>query len=166
MAKHGNIVNQNETEWTEGGNGEKFAFRRKQLAAPAGGQMLGCSLIRLEPGKTAYPAHVHYANEEGVYVLVGKGTMRLGDEMVAVSAGDYIAMPVAGPAHQLINDSDAPLEYLCISTMVHPEVVYYADSEKVGAMAGSAPGGDPKARLLGGFVIYRKGTEVDYYDGE
>jgi uncharacterized cupin superfamily protein len=150
----------------ESAHEEKFASKRKQLGAPAGGRMLGCSLLRLEPGKTAYPAHIHYGNEEAVYVLEGKGSMRLGDEKIPVQAGDYIAMPVAGPAHQLINDSDAALEYLCISTMIHPEVVYYSDSDKVGMMAGSAPGGDSAKRLLGGFAIYRKGTEVGYYDGE
>ena len=166
MAKHSNVVSGSSMEWVESSHGDKFASRRKQLGRPAGGQMLGCSLFSIEPGKTAYPAHTHYGNEEGVYVLSGQGSMRLGDEKVAVEAGDYIAMPVAGPGHQLINDSDAPLEYLCISTMIHPEVVHYTDSNKVGMMAGSAPGGATKDRLLGGFGIYRRGTEVDYYDGE
>ena len=128
--------------------------------------MLGCSLMCLEPGQRAFPAHTHFGNEEAVYMLSGKGSMRLGDGHVPVEAGDYIAMSVAGPAHQLINDSDAPLEYLCISTMVHPEVVYYPDSDKVGTMIGGAPGGDAARRLLGGFGFYRKGSQVDYYDGE
>lgn len=166
MAKHENVVNQEDFDWVESAHGNKFASQRKQLGAPAGGRMLGCSLFRLAPGKTAYPAHTHFGNEEAVYVLAGTGSMRLGDERVPVSAGDYIAMPAAGPAHQLINDSDVPLEYLCISTMAHPEVVYYPDSDKVGTITGSAPGGDPAARLLGGFGIYRKGSQVDYYDGE
>lgn len=166
MAKHENIVSGKELDWVESAHEDKFASKRKQLGAPAGGEMLGCSLIRLEPGQVAYPAHTHYGNEEAVYVLEGRGSMRLGDEKFPVEAGDYIAMPVAGPGHQLINDSDAALEYLCISTMVHPEVVYYPDSDKVGMMAGSAPGGDTAKRLLGGFGIYRKSSQVGYYDGE
>ena len=165
-SKHKHVVNQEECEWVESAHGDKFASKRKQLGAPAGGKMLGCSLFRLAPGKTAFPAHTHFGNEEAVYVLAGTGSMRLGDEKVPVSAGDYIAMPAAGPAHQLINDSEAPLEYLCISTMVHPEAVYYPDSDKVGMMAGSAPGGDSAKRLLGGFGYYRKNSQVDYYDGE
>lgn len=166
MGRHENVVNQDDVQWAETAHGEKFAFARKQLGAPAGGRMLGCSLFRLEPGKAAYPAHTHFGNEEAVYILSGEGTMRLGEDNVAVRAGDYIAMPVAGPAHQLRNDSRQPLEYLCVSTMVHPEVVYYPDSDKVGMMAGSAPGGNPQERLLGGFGIYRKSSQVDYYDGE
>ena len=166
MAKHENVVSGKDLDWEESAHGDKFASKRKQLGAPAGGKMLGCSLFRLEPGKVAYPAHTHYGNEEAVYVLDGRGSMRLGDEKIPVEAGDYIAMPVAAAAHQLINDSDAPLEYLCISTMVHPEVVYYPDSDKVGMMAGSAPGGDSAKRLLGGFGFYRKDSRVNYYDGE
>ena len=166
MSKHKHVVNQEDLDWVESAHGEKFASARKQLGAPAGGQMLGCSLFRLAPGKTAFPAHTHFGNEEAVYVLAGTGTMRLGDERVPVSTGDYIAMPLAGPAHQLINDSDASLEYLCMSTMVRTEVVYYPDSDKIGAITGSAPGGKKEDRLLGGFNLFRKSAQVDYYDGE
>jgi uncharacterized cupin superfamily protein len=77
-----------------------------------------------------------------------------------VRAGDYIAMP-AGPAHphRLINTSSAPLRYLCFSTSIDTEVCVYPDSKKV------AVGIGPTGKKVFG-AIYRRGTEVDYYEGE
>ncbi len=165
MARHQHVINMEDLDWERTPpHGGKFAGERKQLGAPAGGEKLGCSLFRLEPGKTAFPAHTHYANEEAVYILAGEGAMRLGDERVPVKEGDYIAMPVGGPAHQLLNTSQGPLEYLCISTMFHPEVVTYPDSGKVGAMAGGAPGGGKEGRKVWGF--FKQDSDVDYYEGE
>ena len=91
--------------------------------------------------------------------------LRLGDERVPVRAGSFIAMP-PGPAHahRLYNSSSAPLRYLCVSTMITPEVVVYPDSDKVGLMVGSAPGGDPARRTLAG--VYKQDSGVGYYDGE
>lgn len=164
MRRHEHVVNPGELEWTEEAHGEKFAYRRKQLGAPAGGKMLGCSLFRLEPGKTAFPAHLHHGNEEAVYILEGEGEMRLGDEEIPVGKGDYVALPTEGPAHQLLNTSAAPLEYLCISTMFQPDVMEYPDSGKVGAIAGAAPGGDKAQRRMCKF--FKGEQDVGYYEGE
>ena len=139
-------------------------FERRQLGQAAGSQQLGVSHLELEPGARSYPFHWHAANEEAVYVLEGAGTLRLGEERVAVRAGDYIALPVGpGHAHQLINDSEAPLRYLCISTMHPVEIGGYPDSDKLWVMGGSAPGADPSARFLS-----RVGRleDADYWDGE
>jgi hypothetical protein len=48
--------------------------------------------------------------------------------------------------------------------MIEPEVSVYPDSDKVGVMAGSAPGGDPGKRVVAG--VYRQNSGVGYYDGE
>ena len=40
------------------------------------------------------------------------------------------------PAHQIVNDSDAELAYLSISTMLPAEVCEYPDSKKIGAFGG------------------------------
>ncbi len=164
MARAKNIVNTEQVEWRSAGHEPKFGHARKALAASAGGEKLGCSLFRLEPGKAAFPAHVHYANEEAIYVLEGAGILRLGDETHPVAAGDYIALPVGGRAHQMVNSSGQPLLYLCMSTMIQPEVVEMPDSGKVGAMAGSAPGGDKSRRRF--FKLFHGDSDVDYFEGE
>ena len=45
-----------------------FAFRRKRLAAAAGGKGLGLSWFELPPGKKAFPMHFHLANDEAVFI--------------------------------------------------------------------------------------------------
>lgn len=159
-----NIINVNDLEWQTSEHGQ-FAYEDKQLAEAAGGEKLGASLYRLMPGKKAFPYHFHYANEEAVFVLEGSGTLRRNDEMVPVTKGDYIAMLVGEDhAHQIINTSDQPLVLLCFSTMIHPDVVEYPDSGKVGVTAGIAPGGDPEKILLR--ARFRKKDQVDYFEGE
>ncbi|HUY26314.1 MAG TPA: cupin domain-containing protein [Candidatus Binataceae bacterium] len=160
MSNSPNVVHQDEMPWTENSRGSGFAFKRKLLGQAAGGLNLGCSLFEVSPGKSAWPFHYHWANEEAIYVLGGIGTLRLGDEKIEVRAGDYIAMP-RGPTHphRLINTSNAPLRYLCFSTMIETEVCVYPDSKKVGV--GIGPAGK-KAFA----AVYRRGTDIDYYDGE
>ncbi len=49
-----------------------------------------------------------------------------------------ICCPTGGPetAHQIVNDSDAELAYLSVSTMLPAEVCEYPDSKKIGAYGG------------------------------
>lgn len=159
-----NIVNINNLDWQLSEN-DDFSYYDKELRAPAGGEMLGTCLYKLMPGKKAFPFHFHYANEEAVFVLEGSGTLRMKDGMKPITQGDYIAFPVGADfAHQIINTSEKPLIFLCFSTMQHPDVVEYPDSEKVGVTAGVAPGGDQKKLKLKAY--FRKQQKVDYFDGE
>ena len=133
----------------------------RRLGAAAGGQMLGANLTEVAPGSVSFPHHYHCATEEGLYVLRGSGIARIGEERVPVRAGDWIAFPV-GPdhAHQMINDGEVPLVYLCVSAAPQKvDVVGYPDSRKVAATAG--PFEKPIHRL-----IVRQGDGVDYWDGE
>ncbi len=159
------IIRSEEIEWTETVHGERFAARRKRLGFAAGGEMLGCSLYEVPPGKTAFPYHLHHANEEAIYILSGRGRLRLDEAEHTVGEGDYIALRVGrAGAHQLINDADAPLRYLCMSTMIEPEVAEYPDSGKIGVLAGAAPGGDEKRREF--FKLFHRDADTDYWDGE
>ena len=63
-----------------------------------------------------------------------------------------------------INTSDSELIYLCLSTMIKPEVMLYPDSDKIGVMTGSAPGGTKTSESFKAF--YKKESDVDYHDGE
>ena len=162
---HPNVVNEKELVWGEQSHGERFGHRRKQLGSAAGGERLGCSLYEVPPGRRAWPYHYHLANEEAIYVLEGSGTLRVSEREVGISRGDYVALPTGqAGAHQVINTSEEPLRYLCLSTMVEPDIMIYPDSEKVGLFAGAAPGGPKEKRILSKFL--RSDAEVGYYDGE
>jgi uncharacterized cupin superfamily protein len=180
-------VNGDELEWSETDRGPT-AFRRKQLGRAAGSERLGVSLYELPAGKRSWPYHYHTGNEEGIYVLSGTGTLRVGSEdewtYHPLRPGDFVALP-AGPesAHRVSNTdgegdgrgtdgdgSDAtegdrpPLRYLALSTMNDPDVTVYPDSGKLGLYAGAAPGGDADERTVDGY--YPRDATVDYWEDE
>lgn len=162
--RHPNVVNVSEVPAQEATKGDRFAMARKGLGLSTGAQKIGCSWYEIPPGKTAFPFHYHFANEESIYVLEGKGTLRIGTQTVAVEPGDYISFPVGeAHAHQLVNDGAGPLRYLCFSTLQTPEVAGYPDSKKFGTLhyERSPEGVKPLVRHL-----FRDGSSLDYYDGE
>ncbi|HEX5061716.1 MAG TPA: cupin domain-containing protein [Kofleriaceae bacterium] len=158
--RHPNVINTDEVEVTEQKKGT-FHARNRRLGPHAGNAQLGATLTELPPGTMSYPFHYHCANEEAIFIVSGTGTARIGDARVAVRAGDWIALPV-GPehAHQMINDGEEPLRYLCVSTKHICEVVGYPDSKKVAAWAGPVPT-KPWIRQ-----IVREGETLDYWDSE
>ena len=165
MREHPNVVNEQDLEWGEQSHEEKFGYRRKHLGSAPGGEKLGCSLYEVPPGRRAWPYHYHLANEEAIYVLEGSGTLRIDERQITLSRGDYVGMPVGEHgAHQIINTSDKPLRYLCLSTMIEPDAMVYPDSNKIGLFAGSAPGGSKEKRTVSKFL--RADAEVGYYEGE
>ncbi len=142
--------------------GTAFGGTRQRVGVAVGARKLGCGLFVVPPGKTAFPLHVHTLNEEMIYILEGEGTLRFGGETVAVRAGMFIACPGGlDTAHQLVNTSARDLRYLCVSTMQYPDIVHYPDSGKVGVYAGPSVSGRKPFR-----GIYRKGTEVPYFQDE
>jgi hypothetical protein len=88
------IVNANDLEWQEARHGGRFAHARKAFALPAGGVKLGCPLFRVQPGRSAFPAHRHHANEEAIHVPAGEGILRLDGAEHTVGPG---AAPPADP---------------------------------------------------------------------
>jgi len=156
-------ANAHDLDWETVDHGTA-GWRRKRLGRAADGEALGCSLYELPPGKRSWPYHYHAANEEALYVLEGTGTLRTGDGETPVSAGDYVTFPAGERgAHRVVNESDEPLRYLLVSTMVTPDVTVYPDSAKVGVFVGAAPGGAGE-RSVNGF--YRLEDEVGYWTGE
>ncbi|MFB6142628.1 MAG: cupin domain-containing protein [Halorientalis sp.] len=156
-------VNQADLEWTETDRGET-AFRRKQLAAAAGGEDIGCSLYELPPGMRSWPFHYHEGNEEAIYVLAGTGTVRLADGAEPLEPGDYVALPAGdGGGHRVVNDGDDPLRYLAVSTMNDPDVVVYPEMEKVGVYTGTPPGRHEGRRLT---KYFPADADVEYWPGE
>ena len=164
MPRHENVVNVDDIEWSEERHGDRFAYRRKWFTSQTGAKKLGCSMYRVPPGKTAFPFHRHFANEEAIYILSGAGTMRMNEEEVTVAIGDFISLLPEGSNHQLINNGSEDLDYLCISTMIEPDITIFPDSNKVIAFAGSGPGGDKSARTFNG--IYKVDSTVGYYEDE
>lgn len=154
------LMNIDDVQTMDFGKGGRYQAKLGPIAPHLGARKLGYNVVRLQPGKVAFPYHFHYGNEEMFVILEGSGRLRQGGQEYALRRGDVIACP-PGPesAHQISNDSDAELVYLAISTVDSPEVVEYPDSGKFGAMVGRP--GAATFRVLG-----RKGETLDYWDGE
>jgi uncharacterized cupin superfamily protein len=132
-----------------------YASHYAALAAGTAARQLGCAVDVVPPGRQSCPYHLHHAQEEMFVILEGRGTLRVAGERLAVKAGDVLFLP-AGPdyPHHLINDSDAPLKYLSVSTRQKPEICDYPDSGKSMAWADGAR------------LVQRPADALDYWDGE
>ena len=164
MASHPHIINLSELAWDKinGPEGSLFGGQRKRVGMKIGARKLGYSFFNVAPGKTAFPYHTHSGNEEMIYLIDGSAVLRLGQDEIAVCAGDVIACPPGSDyPHQLINTGATDLSYLVVSTMEYPDLSQYPDSNKVGAYATPAGGAGTGFRAL--FVRDRN---VSYYDGE
>jgi uncharacterized cupin superfamily protein len=145
--------------------GTRFASRHAPIAPELGATKLGYNLTELPPGKTAFPYHFHYVNEEMFLVLEGTGKIRMPDGTHPLKPGDLVCCP-PGPdgAHQIVNDGTSPLRYLALSTIQDPEVVEYPDSVKYGVTVGRKPGAAPQDSTFR--VLAFKKDAVDYWAGE
>ncbi len=129
------VVNIDDLELEHFERGDKFACDAVRVGRLLGAKDLGYSYDVVQPGKRSCPFHSHRAEEEMFFIVHGRGTLRYGNETRALRAGDFVCCPTGGPetAHQIINDSDAALAYISVSTMMPAEVCEYPDSRKVGA---------------------------------
>ena len=159
------IINIEDGSFLKRSHGEQFECQIAPLGAEVGSRKIGFNVTVVPPGKRAFPYHAHRGNEELFFILEGEGSIRIAEEVHRIRTGDFISLPPGrDSAHQIINDSKAPLRYLAVSTMEIPELVEYPDSGKLGVMAGS-PGGRPASEeTIRHFTRLKDG--VDYWDGE
>lgn len=154
------FLNIHEVDTFEAGHGEVFHAKHGLLSRPLGATKIGASVTRVQPGKAAFQFHHHFGNEEQFFIVSGEGTLRVGDELFAVKARDYIVHPPGGPetAHQLVNTGTEELVYLSLAAMgVSPEVCGYPDSDKLGVF----PGGN--RRIM---IANADSERTAYFDGD
>ena len=108
-------------------------------------------IIRVPPGKNAYPFHSHSAQWEFYHVISGQGSMRHKDGITSIVTGDaFIFRP--GEPHQLINDSSADLTLYVVADNPIGESCHYPDTNKWLVRS-------PERRLI-------RSEPQEYYDGE
>lgn len=159
------VMNIADVALRENAHGERFAAKIGSFGGAIGSTGMGVMLHVVEPGKAAFPFHVHHQTEELFVVLEGEGTYRFGGERYPIKAGDVCAAPTGGAevAHQIVNTGDTPLKYLGISANPGAgDVVEYPDSRKFAVSSrfdwATGKGG---VRYVG-----RTGNSLDYWDGE
>lgn len=145
---------------------ERFDARMGAIGPRIGAQKLGYNVTAVPPGKSAFPFHNHWVNEEMVFVLAGTGTIRIGTDTHPLRPGDVVALPPGGPesAHEIVNTGTEELRYLAVSTRLSPEVGEYPDSGKFGVFGDAPPGADGQPRYLR--FVGRQSQCLDYWEGE
>jgi uncharacterized cupin superfamily protein len=156
----GPVVNVNDVAAYAVRHGDRYAASVRRIGSELRAPGLGCSAVRLPAGKCACPFHVHHGVDELFYILEGNGRLRWGNETFAIRAGDCISCPAATSAHQIVNDSEADLVYLCVSTISRTDVADYPDSGKVAFDVGDGVLEPPR------MSYFRGGVACDYWDGE
>jgi uncharacterized cupin superfamily protein len=137
-----------------------FRAFRARVGYELGCERIGASVWRLPPGEAAYPYHFHYSDEELVFVLTGRPTLRTPEGTRELEQGEVVRFPLGeAGAHQLCNPTDEEVRLLAVSTNGAPDVVVYPDSNKICASQRLPEGG-------GLHTFFDLDSQVDYWKGE
>jgi uncharacterized cupin superfamily protein len=82
-----------------------------QMGKATGLRRTGVNLSRVAPGKESFVYHLHWQEEEWIYILEGRALAKVDDLEFEVKSGDFLAFPT-GIAHHLRNPFDAEVVYL------------------------------------------------------
>lgn len=104
--------------------------RNKSLGDLTGLQQIGFHLIEIEPGFESTEQHVHYFEEECVYILEGEADAVLDDEVIPVKAGDFLGYRVGGKSHKLINNGTQTLKCIVVGQRLPHDVADYTKKAK------------------------------------
>src|SRR6478672_591471 len=149
--------NLNSDEWDGTRDREGWRIKGAVVGEKIGGELIGAGLYEIEPGSRLWPYHTHHLNEEWVIVLRGEPTLRTPEGEQVLRQGDVVAFPRGkNGAHQIRNDTDAPVRVLMLSTLIAPDIVEYLDTGKIGARS-----------VAGERIIFaRPGPELEYWEDE
>ena len=137
-----------------------FNCDRARVGRQAGCERLGASVWSIPAGETAYPHHFHLGEEELLFVLSGRPSLRTPSGWRELEEGEVVAFRIGERgAHQLANRTADEVRVLAISTGGAPDIVLYPESGKVGAFERRPEGG-------GLYALFRAGDAVDYWEDE
>ncbi len=97
----------------------------KSLGAATGLSEIDFSIIEVAPGDESTEHHLHYHEEECLFVLEGEATARVGAESHSVKAGDFVGYRKGGLAHSLKNTGSGPLRCIIVSQRQNHDVSDY-----------------------------------------
>ncbi|KIT17511.1 cupin domain-containing protein [Jannaschia aquimarina] len=97
----------------------------KSLGDATGLTGLGIHLIEVAPGHETTEYHVHYHEDEAVYVLAGHATATTGDQDHAIAPGDFIGYRAGGLPHTIVNTGTETLRLLVIGQRIPQDVADY-----------------------------------------
>ena len=81
----------------------------RTLSNPTGMTRMGVHLRSVEPGMAGTMRHFHTVEEEWVYILGGRGTVRIGPHRLPVRAGSFVGFPPGPRPHHFLAEGNEPL---------------------------------------------------------
>ena len=108
-------------------------------------------ILRVAPGQTPYPYHLHSAQWELYHVVSGNGMVRHKDGTTPIETGDAFIFGPDEP-HQLTNNGKEDLVVCVLADNPIGESAYFPNSKKWLVRS-------PERRLI-------RSEALDYYDGE
>jgi uncharacterized cupin superfamily protein len=102
----------------------------RSLGDAVGLSRIGVHWVEVEPGRDSSEYHMHYQEEECVFVLAGQGTACIDGEDYPVAAGDFLGLPRGRAAHNIRNTGDERLVLLVMGQRLEQDVADYPDRGK------------------------------------
>ena len=129
------IIKKSEIETMRGIDKQHFLNPNAQRINKSLGDLTGITgfgfhLIEIPPGKESTEYHVHYYEDECVYILSGRGKVTIGEEEFEVSEGDFIGYRAGGHAHTMLNTSQDVLRCIVVGDRLAHDVGDYPKLRK------------------------------------
>ena len=141
----------------DSGDPQGFRSGMFRFGPNLGASQLGATVYELPPGQALCPYHYEHAEEEWLLVLEGRPSVRHPEGTEQLEPWDAVCF-TTGPegAHGVRNETDETVRVLMFSTIKHPAVTVYPDSDKVGVWTR-----DRRDNLM-----TTRSSAVDYWFGE
>lgn len=97
----------------------------KSLGDLTGLTGLGIHVIEVEPGCETTEFHVHYQEDEAVYVISGMGEAEIGNDKVVIKPGDFIGYRKGGLPHTIHATGTEALRCLVIGQRLDQDIADY-----------------------------------------
>lgn len=104
--------------------------QNKSLGELTGLTGIGFHILEVAPGNDTTELHMHYREDECVFILDGQGLAQIGDETFEVSAGDFLGYRKGGLPHSLSNTGNETMRCIVVGQRGDTDIVDYPDKGK------------------------------------
>ena len=129
------VLTKKEIEEYEGVQKTHFLNPNAQRVNKSLGDLVGLTgfgfhVIEIQPGFESTELHVHYYEDECIYILEGQALATIGESTCEVSVGDFIGYRAGGKPHKLLNNGTSVLKCIVVGQRLDHDVGDYPDLGK------------------------------------
>lgn len=129
------IITKEEIEEYEGVDKIHFLNKNARRLNKSLGDLTGLSgfgfhIIEIQPGSESTELHMHYHEDECVYILEGEAEATIGDKTYSVKAGDFVGYRAGGEPHKLKNNGNSILKCIVVGQRLAHDVGDYPNLKK------------------------------------